>query len=326
MNNVKSIWNDWSIALRTMVVTLSLFVGALLLLTTSQSAYAVGLKENSIVTDNTIKLGDVFYGLPSNENKVLGPAPRPGTEMVLNARTLMRIAIALDLPWRPASSADYVVLSRAATLIGHEQIEDGLKEALIEKGLKGKYNLKFSSEHTEIVLPKDQPGSFEITSISFDPKKDWFEADIVAPSKNNPIHRARVSGQVERLTSIPVLSNALHKGTIIGKRDIEFIDIPSRSVNHDYITNAEDLRGMTPRRILHAGKPIQTSEVQAPRIVERGDFVTMVFDDGLLNLTAKGKALENGAKGDLIRVVNTGSNRTVEALVTAEREVTVQPN
>ncbi|GJL84369.1 MAG: flagellar basal body P-ring biosynthesis protein FlgA [Micavibrio sp.] len=326
MNNVKSIWNGWSVALRTLVVTLSLFMGTMLLLTASHSAHAVDLRQNSVITDNTIKLGDVFYGLSGDADKVLGPAPRPGTEMVLNARTLMRIAIALDLPWRPASSADYVVLSRAATLVDREQIENGLKEALIEKGLKGNYNLKFADGNTDIILPQGQPGTIEITSISFDPKKDWFEADIVAPSKNNPIHRARLSGQVERLTSVPVLSDTLHKGTIIGKRDIEFVDLPSRSVNHDYIRNADDLRGMTPRRILHAGKPIQTSEIQAPRIVERGDFVTMIFEDGMLSLTAKGKALENGAKGDFIRVVNTGSNRTVEAVVTAEREVTVQPN
>ena len=37
----------------------------------------IGLKQNSVLTDNTIKLGDVFYGLSNNEDKILGPAPRP---------------------------------------------------------------------------------------------------------------------------------------------------------------------------------------------------------------------------------------------------------
>jgi len=37
-----------------------------------------------------------------------------------------------------------------------------------------------------------------------------------------------------------------------------------------------------------------------------------------------GKGLEHGSKGDLVRVVNNSSNRTIEALVTGEREVTVQ--
>ncbi len=324
MEHMRSIYGQCSITLRILVFSISLVLCALLLVG-AQNAHAVGLKENTIVTDSTIKLGDIFYGLSEQSDKVLGPSPRPGTDMVLNARTLMRIAIALDLPWRPSSTSDYVVLSRAATLIDQNKIEQSLKEALKEKGVEGRYNLRVSSGLPDIILPHNQPGSFEISKVSFNPKNNWFEADIVAPSKNNPIHRARMSGTVDRLSSIPVLRENLRKGTIIGKRDVEFMDIPSRSVNHDTITNLEELKGMTPRRILHAGEPIRTGEIEAPQIVGRGQLVTMVFENGALSLTAKGKALENGAKGDLIRVVNTASNRTLEALVTGQREVTVQP-
>lgn len=326
MNKAGKIWNGWSLTARMLTVVLSLFSGMMLLIGASQAGNAVGLKENAVVTGNTITLGDVFYGLEGGGDKVLGPAPRPGTDMVLNARTLMRVAIALDVPWRPESTADQVVLSRAATTVGSESIKDELKKALAAKGLAGKYDLDFLGQAPEITLPHDQPATFDITEVSFDPEKDTFTASLAAPSSGNPIHRAKLSGKVERVTSIPVLRETLRSGTIIGMNDIEMVDMPTKSLNNEYIMNADELNGMTPRRFIHAGKPVQADEVEAPRIVQRGDAVTMVFQEGMLSLTAMGKALENGAKGDLIRVVNTASNRTVQAVVTAEREVTVQPN
>ena len=65
------------------------------------AAKAVDLRQNATIEGSVITLGDIFYNLPGNGDKVLGPAPRPGADMVLNARTLLRVAMALDLPWRP---------------------------------------------------------------------------------------------------------------------------------------------------------------------------------------------------------------------------------
>ena len=80
--------------------------------------------------------------------------------------------------------------------------------------------------------------------------------------------------------------------------------------------------GLTPRRMIAAGKPVKANDVQAPRIVARGEAVTLIYKAGALNLTARGKALEFGAKGDVIRVVNTQSNRSIDAIVTGDQEVT----
>jgi flagella basal body P-ring formation protein FlgA len=43
----------------------------------------------------------------------------------------------------------------------------------------------------------------------------------------------------------------------------------------------------------------------------------MILESPGLLLTAKGQALEDGAKGETIRIMNTQSNRTIEAVVTA---------
>jgi flagella basal body P-ring formation protein FlgA len=43
-----------------------------------------------------------------------------------------------------------------------------------------------------------------------------------------------------------------------------------------------------------------------------------------MSLTVQGKALQNGAIGDTIRVVNTMSNRTLDAVVVSASRVAVR--
>ena len=69
---------------------------------------------------------------------------------------------------------------------------------------------------------------------------------------------------------------------------------------------------------------MKENDVQAPQVVSRGELVVMTFQRGALTLTAQGKALENGAKGDVIRIVNANSSRTLEARVTGDGEVQVE--
>ena len=302
-----------------MILVLSLF----LVFSSLHQANAMGLKQNVILKDSFIKLGDIFYDLPANQDKILGTAPRPGSELVLNASTLLRVARALDLPWRPTSSADYVVLRRAATLLEHGLIEKTLKKKITEEGFSGNFQLAFDQGKMEIILPEDQPAKFDILKLNVDFKADRFQADIAAPSKDNPIQTSSITGSIERLVEVPVLKEALRNGAVLSIRDIDFVDMPEYKINHDVILDAEDLVGMTPRRMIMATKPITERDIEAPMLVQRGQTVTMVFESGSLFLTAQGRALQNGAKGDLIRVVNDNSSRTVTAMIAGDQEVRV---
>ncbi|MAI63186.1 MAG: flagella basal body P-ring formation protein FlgA [Micavibrio sp. TMED27] len=292
------------------------------------SSHALDLRHHSVVTDQNIKLGDIFSGLTGSSlehkaERVLGVAPRPGDQMVLNARTLMRIAIALDLPWRPVSAADQVVLSRAATVIDDATVKDAIKQSLYEAGLDGNFDLVIPHQINEIILPHQYPRTLEVINIDYHPERGHFEAEIAAPSASNPVQKQVIFGSIEKMIRVPTLRTNFRNGTIIGIRDIDMIEIPQSRVRHNVILDPKELVGMTPRRVIFEDKPIKIEDIEAPRIVKRGENVTMVFKEGPLVLTAQGKALEFGAKGDAIRVTNLTSSRTVEAIVTGEKEVSV---
>jgi flagella basal body P-ring formation protein FlgA len=60
-----------------------------------------------------------------------------------------------------------------------------------------------------------------------------------------------------------------------------------------------------------------------PEIVQRNENVTIVYQVPGLMLAVRGKALEGGAEGDMIDVVNVQSNRTLRGTVIGPGQVSV---
>jgi len=321
---LKQFWNKTSLTFKITLVMVGLIAGSVTLFIGARSAMAASLKPVSVISADVLTIGDIFDGVKRNANYVVGPAPQPGQDMTLNARTLYRLAVALDLPWRPNSSTDQIVIRREATVVPYDTIENSLRSALEEKGVSGKFNVALNSGKPTIILPNDMPRNAEISALRYDNQKDYFQATIVAPSIDKPVKKILVSGMVERMVSVPVLHNNLQRGDIIGANDIRLIDVDQKTLQHNVIMDPEDLIGMTPRRIAYGGKFLLAGTLQRPQLVTRGDKVSITFKDGTLVLTAKGKALQSGAKGDTIRVTNINSSRTVDAFVSGENQVIVQ--
>lgn len=212
----------------------------------TKAAMAATLKPVGVVQGDMLTVGDIFDNVSRHSDYVIGAAPQPGQDMTLNARTLYRIASALDLQWRPASITDQITIRREANLVPFSAIETALKNELILKGLDGKFNVELNSGKPTIVLPNNLPEAVEITGLSYDHQKDIFHATLVAPSADNPIKKMSISGVVERLVSIPVLRANLQNGDIIGENDIDIIEVPAKSLQHDTIINKDEMIGMTP--------------------------------------------------------------------------------
>jgi flagella basal body P-ring formation protein FlgA len=322
---ITEIWPRIMITVRIVLFIIALFFGAITLIVGAQSARAASAKNISIVRGDMLTLGDVFEGVEKNADYVLGPAPQPGKDMVLDARTLYRIATALKLDWKPVSSADQVVIRRAATVISKTDVETALRAALSSQpGINGKFSMSLNGTVDNIVLPEGSAQTIEIAAVNFDPSHDMFEAALVAPSAKQPLKRVNISGHIERIATIPVLRNALRNGDVINANDLDWIDIPTRSIQNTMLLDEKDVVGMTPRHVALAGKPLSANDLEQPKLVERGDTVMITFAEGPLILSTKGTALQSGAKGDIIRVNNINSNKTLDAHVTGSREVYVR--
>lgn len=81
--------------------------------------------------------------------------------------------------------------------------------------------------------------------------------------------------------------------------------------------------GMEAKRTLKAGQPLQAADVKAPSVIRKGDPVTLIYATQGVKLTVDGVAQGDAAKGDSLRVLNTYSKRTIDAVASGPGEARV---
>lgn len=84
--------------------------------------------------------------------------------------------------------------------------------------------------------------------------------------------------------------------------------------------------GLEARVTLYAGRPIAPGDIGPPALVGRNQTVLLVFRRGGLSIRTEGRALDRGAVGEVIRVMNMTSRATVSGTVGLDGSVTVAPN
>lgn len=105
----------------------------------------------------------------------------------------------------------------------------------------------------------------------------------------------------------------IDQGQVITEADLRIAEFPAGFLNIHALRAKEDILGFEARRALMPDRPVQTQSLIEPRIIHKGDKVTIQLGGGGLNISSEGKALEDGAKGAMIRVVNTTSNNIILA-------------
>lgn len=282
-------------------------------------AFAATPKAGSTITHDQITLGDVFDGVTENADYALAPAPANGQSVILNTQDLTRISEAFHLGWKPEGGVQQVVIRRASSEIDSYDIQAALQKELAEQTQGRKYEMELSDRSVGFHVPAQANKSVAVERLTFDIVKGDFKALVAAAGE-----KKEVSGRLYQITELPVLRDPLRQGDVISRGDIDMIDVRASAVSANMIVDADKLIGQTPRRGIAAMKPIMAGDVQAPLVIKKGDLVTMVLKSPVISLTAQGRAIENGAEGDVVHVMNTSSKQVLEAIVTGPRTVSIK--
>jgi flagella basal body P-ring formation protein FlgA len=275
---------------------------------------AVALKSGMTEIDHSIvRLSDVFDGLPAGTDQDIASAPAPGHTITYNVNTLSYLAKQYKLEWKPASLSDHVVIASASSKVSSDDIAKAVIEKLKDQNVKGIIEVSFDNRALEINLPADRPPDFMLNNFAYDEVNRRFHADFVAQSDSGPVTMP-IMGHIAIKHSVPVLARRLEAGSIIGTADIDWMSLPDDRMA-GVIATAEELVGRELRRDTDGQQPLHEREVIQPRMVVRGNIVTMKIEMPAMVITAQGRALQDGAMGDVVRVNNTESSRMVEGTV-----------
>ena len=289
-----------------------------------QAAPRTYLRSHVVVDGDTVKLGDVFDGAGELAERVIANAPRAGQTLILEADWLYRVARAYRISWRPSSRLDNAIVERRSQIIEPDQILQTVTEALRRNNDDlGEIEVELDNRTMRLFLPFSMPARVEVQSISYDSLNKRFSARIVAPDDRPGAVRTTITGYAYPVVEIPILSRRMDRDEIIHDRDIEWKTVRVANIDTQTITDLESLVGFSPRRPITADRAVKESEVQPPVLVIRGKPVTIALTTPTMQLTAMGKALENGASGDVVRVQNIKGGKIISAVVIGDKRVEV---
>ena len=311
-----------------MGVTMKRLLFAALLLLTPQIVLAASLppqlRSATTVEGEAIHLGDLWENLDEKAGTAIVAAPQPGKHITLDARWLAAVAQTNGIDWRPASNFDRIVVTRGGQVVDATAIESELREALDMEGLPKGSGFEITNRASlGVTIPTGVQANVAVREMALDLRTQRFSAIVEVPAGSPSAVRLKVAGRIFVMSRLPVLTRAVNRGDVIGEKDVEWIEVREENVRRDIAIDPRELIGMEPRFQVKAGVPVRISELQRPLMVTRNSTVTMVLRTPYMTLTAQARAIDDGGRGDIVKVTNLQTKQIVEAKVEGPGTVSV---
>ncbi|MCK5295676.1 MAG: flagellar basal body P-ring formation protein FlgA [Alphaproteobacteria bacterium] len=314
-----------SFAIGLLAITNSVYAEQAISITENVQIAPAPVSLNRMVTveGQHVLLGDIFNNISENTEQPVAFAPKAGKKSIFEMKWLYRTARSYNIDWKPISKFDRVTVKRASQIIDNETIKEKLHEALTFHGVSSDAEVAINKRSTIIHAPIDIEPKITINNVSYNKRLRRFTAVAEILVGTPDAFQMYLRGKVFETTVIPVVLDNMPQGELITAKDIKMITIRTDQLRHNSITDSTQLIGKEVRRMIRSGTIIQMSNVQNPIMVSKGRMVTMFLKTPFMTLTTRGKALENGSDGDIIRIQNIKSKTIVQGTVTGADEITV---
>lgn len=116
-------------------------------------------------------------------------------------------------------------------------------------------------------------------------------------------------------TYLSINTQPPQRGHILDQTDISWARVRTNNSHTVYFTSPNQIIGKVLVRSIKTGNILAAHLLQAPRLIHRGQQVTLLVDMSGLQVRMKGHALSDAGAGDLVRVRNAKTKRVVEGTV-----------
>lgn len=119
------------------------------------------------------------------------------------------------------------------------------------------------------------------------------------------------------------LNRSIARGSILTERDIQ-VEVSQRAPSDKpLIANLTEVVGLAAKRALPSGTELTHAMLEQPLIIKRGQHTLITAGRTGLDVQMTGKALQDGAMGEFIRVQNLSSKRTIQGQVQQDGSVVI---
>ena len=275
-----------------------------------------------VVTSATVKLSDLFTGLEPGQDCEIGPGPVPGGRITVEQPQLAAIAEQFGVEWQPGLMPAQVVIERKSRVVDHDAVVALIRSSFGRSEALHDLDVKLSSD-APIMVPAEMTASPQVETMDYDSNTGRFVAGLLFQASGADAARVHIAGTAMEMVEVPVLTRIMGAGSIVEGPDLQLQRLRKRLVGDGTLLNAENAIGLALRRQMMPGVPILIKDLGRPTLVSRGMTVLLRLDAPGLSITAKGEAIEAGALGERIHVLNLTSRAILMAQITAAGVVQV---
>jgi len=129
--------------------------------------------------------------------------------------------------------------------------------------------------------------------------------------------------RVDLWKTVVTTTRPLKRGALVGAQDVALKETMLANINGHYLTSTEQAIDKVTTQNISSGAAVSARQLSAPKLVKRGDEVTIVSQSGTVTVRMTGKALADGKMHDQISVRNLRSDRVIKARVVDRGKVRI---
>jgi flagella basal body P-ring formation protein FlgA len=256
----------------------------------------------------------------------LAAAPALGQTASLSRAQITAILenAAPDLARASWSGADSVRVSRRIRRLAEAELKDALTAVLQSEHVKdrGQLELRLTRPWSPVNVP-DEPLMLRVLDLPANGVGAHFIVRFEIVAGEQRLGPWQMVAQAKLWRDVPVARSALRRGQLLAQADIgaERRDVlPLREPLNLQVLNSPGLELV---ENVSAGTPLLNRSVRLRPVIQRGQVVDGIIQDGALSIILKVEALADGLPGQTVRVRNTRSRREFFARVHNEQTVLI---
>lgn len=314
--------------IRTTLVTISVLLAlALPALAADDFIAAPTLRASVTVTSDVVRVGDLIDNAGSAALIPVYRSPDLGTTGALPVAQVLSVLRGKQVIGVMTGDIKEVQVTRLARTLVHKDLENAVASALERRfGLGDAANITVTFDRgiSDMRLDASNSGALQPVATRYDARSGRFDVAFEIANDSNPTPtKLRFTGNAIETVEVAVLARDIDRADILKSSDVALERRPKAEVAGE-AASRDRVIGMQLRRPMRAGTPIRVADIVKPDFVSRDQSVTVIYQVPGIYLTTRGKALESGAEGDTVSVLNLQTKRTLTGTVTARGQITVQ--
>jgi flagella basal body P-ring formation protein FlgA len=122
---------------------------------------------------------------------------------------------------------------------------------------------------------------------------------------------------------VAVAAHAIVAGTVVKATDLKVEEHDVSELPLGFLDDPAIAVGLTASRPIAGGAYLTNQELAAPKVVQRGQSVTLLADAGGISVRMAGRAMSDGLMNQRVKVQNLSSGKIVEGIARSEQVVEI---